>query len=270
MRFQQQGDGPTLVMIPGLATTSRFFDSAVAELRRDHRVVLVDLPGHGGEPAPPEPPSIDAIADDLDDLLQRLEPGPVTLLGWSLGATVAYRYLEKYGAGRVRGLISVEQSPLLVCTGEWQHGAFGALDPAGARDLLANLESDPGAFSETLVGSCFATGGSPDAGLLSTLLEQSRHCDSGAVRALLADALEQDWRQGIDIPELPILLLHGAQSAVYPTPVGQWLEQHWRGARLETFAHSGHMPFIDEPEKFCALVRRETASRREADTARAT
>lgn len=266
MRFQQQGEGPALLMIPGLATTARFFERAVADLRCDHRVVLVDLPGHGGEPAPPTPPSIESVADELDSLLRRLEAGPVTLLGWSLGATVAYHYLEKYGARRVRGLISVEQSPLLVCSGDWQHGAFGALDPAGARDLLANLESDPGAFSETLVHSCFATGGSPDAELLSALLEQSRHCDSGAVRALLADALEQDWRPGMDIPGLPILLAHGAKSAVYPTPVGQWLEQHWRGARLETFAHSGHMPFIDEPEKFCALVRRETASMRETDT----
>ena len=254
MQFQQFGEGPAILMIPGLATTARFFDVAVKNLSRDHRVILTDLPGHGSNASQPSPPSIDSAADGLHGLVQEL--APVALLGWSLGATVAYRFLKKYGSECVSLLISVEQSPLLLCGKDWEHGAFGGLDATGARQLLANIEADASAFSETLVHSCFAAGSTPDPILLKALTDESQNCDSAAVRTLLADALQQDWRQGIGT-DLPILLIHGARSAVYPTPVGEWLQHHWPNARLESFQHSGHMPFIEEPEGFCSLIRSE-------------
>jgi pimeloyl-ACP methyl ester carboxylesterase len=52
-----------------------------------------------------------------------------------------------------------------------------------------------------------------------------------------------------------VLLIHGARSQVYPTPVGDWLADAIPGSRLEMFEDSGHLPFIEEPERFAGVVR---------------
>ncbi len=256
MQYDLQGNGPALIMIPGLATTSRFFSTAVKNLNRDHTVVSVDLPGHGSCLQSGEIVNIESVAVELRGLIETLALNDFTLLGWSLGATVAYRYLAQFGCDRVTSLISVEQTPYLLAEPNWEHAVFGSLDATVAATLLSALETDSAAFCENLIRNSFAVDSRPDAAQESELISESQRCDPAALRQLLDDALKQDWREGIGGLKVPTLFIHGACSRVYPTPVGRWLVEHWpTTCHLEIFERSGHLPFLEEPEKFCTTVR---------------
>ncbi len=255
MSYEEQGEGPALVMISGLSATRAFFREAVRDLSADHRVITVELPGHGDTPAGDRPASVQRAADDLAAMLDELDLREVTLLGWSLGATVAYRYLEQVGADRVARLVSVEQTPRLTVTEDWPHAAFGGLDDEGAQQLKSTLGDDFAGFADNLVRSSFAAGSEPAKDVVDTLIAAASGCDSDAVAALLGDAVSQDWRSRMAGITVPTLLVHGARSQVYPTPVGDWLAGQVPGSRLEVFEDSGHLPFVEETERFTKTVR---------------
>lgn len=254
LRYDDRGTGPVVLMVPGLATTAAYFAPAVEDLARDHRVVTVELPGHGRGAAPAPDASVELAAEAVGGVVDGLGLRDITLLGWSAGAYVCYRHLELHG-DRVRGLVSVEQTPKLTLADDWPHAAFGGLDEAGAKQLEHDIATDLPAFAATLVGACFAAGAEPDGALVAELVAQSRSCDPEAVRAFFADASAQDWRARVAALGVPTLLVHGARSQVYPTAVGDWLAGAIPGARLETFDDSGHLPFREERTRFAASVR---------------
>ncbi|MEV7227400.1 alpha/beta hydrolase [Polymorphospora sp. NPDC051019] len=248
-----RGAGPTLLVVPGLAATAGFLAEAVADLAADHRVVTVELPGHGRNTGGTA--SLAAAAEDVHRTVEALDLRDVTLLGWSLGATVAYGYLERFGAARTAGLVSVEQTPCLVGDDGWPFPAFGNLTTAAAAQFGQAIAADYGAFADNLVRGSFAAGADPDPAVVADLVAQAGRCDPAAVGALLADAVAADWRQRVSRLGVPTLLVHGARSQVYPGAVGGWLADAIPGARLETFAHSGHLPFVEERDRFTRTVR---------------
>ena len=79
-----QGDGPTVVLLGSLGSTTAMWEPQLAALR-DFRVVRVDLPGHGGSPVPERAFRIPDIAESVVDLVG----GPASYCGISLGGIVA-------------------------------------------------------------------------------------------------------------------------------------------------------------------------------------
>ncbi|WP_156727703.1 alpha/beta fold hydrolase [Streptomyces apocyni] len=248
-----QGEGPPIVVVLGLGATAAFFDDAAQRLARRHRVVVVELPGHGA--APGGEATVQEAARRVLRVCDERSLREVTLLGWSLGATVAYACLAQDSAARINALVSVEQTPRLTLGENWPHAAFGGLAPEGIGDLAGSITADPAAFAGTLVGSSFAAGTEPDPHMVDRLVAESLTCDPTAMAALLTDAAGQDWRQRLtDAVTVPSLIIHGARSQVYPTDVGSWLARALPGSRFELFAESGHLPFIEEPQRFVSTV----------------
>lgn len=83
--------GPPVVVLHGLLGSSRNWQSAGAALAaRGSRVVALDLRNHGDSPWHDDC-SFEAMAGDVRDWIRRDGPGPVHLVGHSLGGKVAMR-----------------------------------------------------------------------------------------------------------------------------------------------------------------------------------
>lgn len=236
-----------LVLIPGLAATSRFFTAAARDLAVGHEVVTVELPMD-------RPATVREAAEELALTLARLDLRDATLVGWSLGASVAYEYLDRFGQGRVAALVSVEQTPRLTLAEDWPHAAFGGLDAAGVERLKATIATDPAAFADSLVRGSFAAGGEPEESLVDELVGEALRWTPEACAALLTSVSTSDYRDVVARITVPTLLIHGARSQVYPTGVGDWLAATIPAAELRVFPDSGHLPFIEERERFVAAV----------------
>jgi esterase len=93
------GQGPLLVLCPGLLTTQADLHELTELLRRDHDVVTFDLRGHGLTSAA-DRYTFDAFLSDLVAVLAdlgRLDlPSPPMLVGHSLGADLAVHYAAEY------------------------------------------------------------------------------------------------------------------------------------------------------------------------------
>lgn len=84
------GDGPVVVLLHGLAGSSREL-LPTAHALQGHRVLLVDQRGHGASTRLPDDLSRDAFVDDVVAVLEALAPGQrATLIGQSMGAHTAF------------------------------------------------------------------------------------------------------------------------------------------------------------------------------------
>ncbi|WFR82570.1 alpha/beta hydrolase [Arthrobacter sp. Y-9] len=89
--FDQGGEGPTLILLHGLAGSAREFLPTAASLKGRFRVLAVDQRGHGLSTRRPADLTRDAFAQDVVAVIEELAPGQaVVVAGQSMGAHTAF------------------------------------------------------------------------------------------------------------------------------------------------------------------------------------
>jgi non-heme chloroperoxidase len=92
--YEDVGSGKPLVLVHGWAQSHRSFRHQVEHFAKFMRVINLDLRGHGDSEKPKFGYRISRLAKDLDELLTSLNLTDITLLGWSMGCSVIWSYLD--------------------------------------------------------------------------------------------------------------------------------------------------------------------------------
>ncbi len=108
------GQRRVIVMIPGWGMNSSVWQQLAERLAINHHCICLDLPGHGGSQVLGVF-SLTAVAETLLNVI--LEP-VFTLVGWSLGASVAIE-MARLSPDRVHSLMLVAGTPKFVKTADW-------------------------------------------------------------------------------------------------------------------------------------------------------
>jgi 3-oxoadipate enol-lactonase len=87
-RIDGAEDAPVVVLSNSFGTTWELWDAQLPELTRHFRVVRYDLPGHGHSDLPEGPLSVESMAEDVSELLDRLGINQVSFCGLSLGGMI--------------------------------------------------------------------------------------------------------------------------------------------------------------------------------------
>ncbi|MCX4749992.1 alpha/beta hydrolase [Kitasatospora sp. NBC_01287] len=89
--YEVAGEGDPVVLLHGGGTTADSWYGQLPALAERYRVYAPERRGHGRTHDLPGPVSSELLAEDLAALLTELGTGPVHLVGWSAGGTVALR-----------------------------------------------------------------------------------------------------------------------------------------------------------------------------------
>ncbi|MGE5178685.1 MAG: alpha/beta fold hydrolase [Bacteroidota bacterium] len=90
LAFEERGAGsPTIVLVHNIGGDRSDWSAVAARLAARHRVLLVDLPGHGSSPAPAGDPTVRSAAASLAKTLSDRRVDHAILVGHSYGALVA-------------------------------------------------------------------------------------------------------------------------------------------------------------------------------------
>lgn len=107
MHYAIYGDGPPLVLVHGIVSSTAMFDEQVGPLSQRYQVIVYDVRGHGETEAPPaDDPgySFETFVQDLRALLDHLGVDRAYVGGLSMGGMIAMRFALAYPE-RVRALL---------------------------------------------------------------------------------------------------------------------------------------------------------------------
>ncbi len=253
--YEDRGSGRPLLMMPGWGCSRHFFDRNVEPLSHDMRVITPDLRAHGDSTDVAFGHRISRYAMDMKELIEHLDLDGVVLLGWSMGAAIAWSYIDLFGNARLAGHVSVDQSPRQYYTETWRWGQPGCYDAESLAILTVRLEYDPKAVARGLVQGCFGDTYAPTAEEIERLGAEIDKCPGAARAEIMADHTHLDWRDLLPRIDLPVLVCVGRQSKVFPWQGSAYVGQTVPRAKTVFFEASGHMSFYEEADAFNAAVR---------------
>ena len=163
MYYDEHGDGPPLVLIHGgLLTIELSFGSMIPALAARHRVIAVELQGHGRTADTDRPMTFEHLAADVVGLLDHLGIDQTDVFGFSLGGLTTYRMLIDH-PDRIRRAV--------VASADFRNDRGGEIDPdrlpteadfKAMRDAYAAVAPDPDhfdAFAQKTAGLVHGFGG---------------------------------------------------------------------------------------------------------------
>lgn len=99
MYYEIHGTGKPLILLHGsYMSIDLNYGQMIPELAKTHKVIALEMQGHGRTADIDRPFSYEAFADDIAALLKYLEIDSADVLGYSLGATIGLKFAIRYPA----------------------------------------------------------------------------------------------------------------------------------------------------------------------------
>lgn len=215
----------TIVLVHALGSSGRAWQPQVAALGDRHKVLAPDLPGHGETPGPF---GLEAAAFEIAELIAA-EPDPVSLVGISVGATVAM----------LAALDDPSRVANLVLSGGTAHAPGVALQ----RNLMRLM---PTGMITALMSGMYA-GGRPE--LKAQAKEDLRTAGKQSFITGLGELATLDLRPRLTDLQVPTLVLCGEKDKENLEPAEE-LAATIPNARLETIPEAGHIWNLQFPDLF--------------------
>lgn len=250
---QDQGHGPTVLLLHGAGGAAQSWRNLVPLLVPTCHVIAVDFPGQGFSRAgTPNRAGLQAIAADLAALLRQQAWTPDLIVGHSAGAAVALQ-LVLDGLRPARGIVGINAALATF------RGAAGVLFPLMARALAAaplTARIFAATTTETRVARLLQGTGSQiePAGVRHYLRLAS---DTDHVDGTLAMMAQWDLTALADrLPDIagPVLLLTGeADRAVPPATSIAAAARIPQGQHISLGA-VGHLAHEEDPQPIAAII----------------
>jgi len=245
MYYEQQGEGPPLVLIPYLAADQACYAFQVGEYAKHFTCFSVDLRGAGLSGKPEGSYTTELLADDVAAFMQAVGLDSAHVAGLSLGAATGMWLAAKHPA-RVTTLSL--------------HSAWDRTDPflrvvvEGWRTMARALDSVTEMVIEGIFPWCFTPelyAARPE--YIDSLAEFVRGRPMPPVDAFLRQSqavLTHDAQQVLGSIQAPTLLTFGRHDLVTSTRFADPIRNAIRGCELIVFEDCSHAPIYENVEEF--------------------
>lgn len=247
VRYYVGGEGPPLMLLHGLSGAAGNWSELAPLLATRRRLLVPDLPGHGGSAALPAAPNLSAYAERIRLVGEAEGMLPAPIVGHSMGAVVGLRLAVTH-PGSVSALVLAGAAGITSSTraAEVALAIVGVIRPTRIvaplrRSIAQRKLLRHAVFGRIEVGDARSLTADAIEGLLGSV---GLHTDVGSAgRALVRD----DPRLDLEHVRCPCLVLWGARDA--QVPIGDAFEYARRlRAPLRTIADCGHLLIAERPE----------------------
>ncbi|MFD0822156.1 alpha/beta fold hydrolase [Micromonospora zhanjiangensis] len=244
-------DAPVLVLVHGLAGSTRWWDAVVPALAASYRVVRVDLLGHGGSAKPAgDGYSIPDQGRRVGEVLNRLGVRRALVVAHSTGGYVATALTEQRN-DLVTALVLVDTGPRL--------DAFISDGPVGQLlfvpvlgQLLWRARTD-GILRRGLSTAVSRPGYRVPQGIVDDVRGMTYHSLTATSKAAEEYLGQRPLPERLADLGRPLLVIFGQQ------------DRRWRsssaadyravpGATVEVLPDVGHSPMLEDPQRTAALL----------------
>lgn len=240
LSYESYGEGPVVLFCNSVMLSTNMWEYQVPFLvDHGYRCVLLDWRGHGRSDRPSTGYDINTLAGDVSALVDQQDLCDIRLVGHSMGAAVAIRYLGTGGAARARNITLL--SPMLPFLKQTEDNPEGV--PEELFDAaIGALRADRTRWLSDQQQVFFASHLNP---VSPYLIDWTRRdCESASMYAVIAlqhQVFHEDNRAHVDAVDIPTLILHGAADFSAPVEItGRLTAKAIPHATYREFADAGH------------------------------
>lgn len=254
MHYRDEGEGPIVVLLHANYSSLFMWEPWVAALRDRYRVVRLDLPAHGlTGPEPSGNYTLERIQQLFEKFVDEKDLGRFTVVGTSIGGTVAMRYTADH-PDRIERLV-------LISPGSLEPRVRGRTTPANvpkAADLLGYIL--PKSFTRFMLTNDY---GDPERVTEAVVDEWYEMWMREGNRLAMLNLLRQYVSGGVEdkirAVSVPVLLIWGEKNKRVPLGLAYETKEllvNSPEVRLEVLPGIGHMLVQEAPEASSQLIRR--------------
>lgn len=221
--YETVGAGPPLMLVHGLAASSRWWVKNVQALGQHFQLYMLDLIGFGRSRTG-QRFSLDEAARCLIQWMDQLKLEKMSIVGHSMGGRIAAELAADF-PNRVDRLVLID-SPIL----PFQHGYTKQI--WGMARALRHFSRD---FLPVLIGDTLQAGSLNVLRIGRQLLLTDRSHKLAAIQA-------------------PTLIIWGDQDTIVPLALGKALTQGLPHSQFVTLKGAGHVPMWEKAEEFNRIV----------------
>ena len=246
VHYEVFGAGPPLVMLHGWAMHGGVWRDFAMRLGQHYQVIVIDLPGHG----------LSGISTPFDleylsqALLQAIPVTEFTVLGWSMGATLALALVERCPE-RIKRVIVLSGNPCFIQLDDWPgmnaevFGAFSALLDRGVSQTLTRfLALQVNGLEQ---GKVWLQD-------LKHALQTRPMPSEDTLRAGLRLLQHSDLRHAIQRAAIPICFILGDRDHLVPISLAQRVARDYPGISVFILEQAGHVAFLSHAERLLEIL----------------
>jgi len=248
LSFDDQGAGEAVLFIHGHIFNRSMWLPQVEALRGRFRTIAPDLRGYGDSPLPPAATltTLKDFSSDIVALLDYLGVRKATLVGLSMGGQIAMEFAHSF-PDRLAGLVLAATFP----------GAETTEGMAERNRVADRLVSDGVArFGCEMIPKLLSRASMrayPH--IAANVYRMICSTDpSGAAAANRGRASRRDYRETLRTVRVPSLVIVGSDDGYTTVDEARDMHRLLPGSRLEIFDAIGHMPNLEDPQRFNAAL----------------
>jgi pimeloyl-ACP methyl ester carboxylesterase len=255
----ERGQGPTVLLLHGANLSADVWSYQLRDLALTHRVIALDLRGHGLSRAGAEGVTISAMAGDVAEVLAELDIGPVVLAGHSMGGMVclrvARRHPDLFGT-RIGAIALIATSGgLSLPVASWGRLAATVSRVAGAgvgiwRPGRSTVPTGDAGYLASRLGF----GRRPRPAEVAATLRMLRAMDPEVFTGLVGEVLGFEERAAFGNVEVPVVVAVGKSDHLTPPPFARRLAAGFEHASLFEYDGAGHMLMYERREEISGLL----------------
>ncbi|MCO5252321.1 MAG: alpha/beta hydrolase [Candidatus Kapabacteria bacterium] len=248
LHITDAGEGRPIVLIHGWPLSDDMFEYQYNDLlNAGFRAIGITLRGFGKSDKPYGEYNYDKHASDIKTVLSELDINYAILVGFSMGGSIAIRFVSNYNEAHV--------SKLVLCGAaapSWtQREDFPYNLPQSAVDELIELNhKDRPKLLNDFAKIFSATETSLNEGIGNWLNGISLSASSYATAQCLVALRDTDLRADIAKISIPTLIMHGKKDKICSFDLAEQMKAGIQDSKLVIFENSGHSLFLEETEKF--------------------
>jgi non-heme chloroperoxidase len=242
------GEGRPIVLIHGWPLSDEMYEYQYNDLiNKNFRAIGITLRGFGKSDKPYGAYNYDVHALDIEKVLSKLDIKDAVLAGFSMGGSIAIRYLSTYKEAHVSKLILCGAAAPI-----WtQRNDFPYNLPQSAVDDLIKLNyKDRPKLLSNFAKIFSATETSLNKGIGNWLNGIGLSASSHATAQCLIALRDTDLRGDLAKITIPTLIMHGKKDKICSFDLAEQMKAGISNSHLIAFENSGHSLFLEETNKF--------------------
>lgn len=262
LSYWEAGKGQALVIIPGWSASGAEFINVIYLLSQHYHVYVLDPRNQGLSDRVDYGMRIARYAMDVKELGQHLGVSSANYLGWSMGASVLWSYIDLFGSHDMRKVVFVDEPISIYSHADWteqERLEAGGMTTSPERMISSFTKGTAvnNLIADTRLFERYVAMDSPYYQNSEKFVAEFIKKDPAYMSLILFDHVMNDWRDVIRHKiKLPVAMFTGEYSANVPSH--RWMASVIPNASLYIYPkeeQGDHFLMFKNPIKFTGDLR---------------